>query len=142
MEEFSSLLDSILTPGALTHLLQHNRNITPNDFELRFHEYSSDKNEDCSICQEIMKSYVKTECKHKFHKKCLSKWLFETQHCKTTCPMCRTEIKTSNHRDEDEQVIHEKFETIVQSIDTARQAMEDISSLLGWSGHDVHLEES
>ncbi len=43
----------------------------------------------CSICWENMKKPFLTNCKHKFHKKCLKQWL-ETN---KTCPLCRTTIE-------------------------------------------------
>ncbi len=124
----TGLLQEFMSSEGLTHFLQHVRNITPEEFNTKFHEYVTDSNDQCSICHEIMNSYVKTDCKHKFHKECLRKWLFETQNCQTNCPICRAEIKTDNQT---EQNIREKFNTIVNSINDASQAFEDISTIIG-----------
>jgi hypothetical protein len=50
----------------------------------------------CSICLEkILENDVsnKLDCKHYFHKTCLSKWMgIKTQKMSTCCPMCRKKI--------------------------------------------------
>ena len=51
-------------------------------------EYSSDCSEECPICYNIMNSYVKTKCNHKFHKECLIKSFKICQNC----PYCRGDI--------------------------------------------------
>jgi surface protein len=67
-------------------------------------------NDDCGICFEPLTpdTQVETECHHKFHKQCLSKW------CNVTpvkrCPICRGDIKglcrqlTQNLRRTDEDI--------------------------------------
>ena len=45
--------------------------------------------EECAICFEALSNddYV-LKCKHRFHKRCLNKWLLR----QTTCPMCRERL--------------------------------------------------
>jgi len=131
-ESIANLLD-----GGAEHFLQHNRNITPNEFEERFHIIVSDTTEECSICRLELKDYVKTECGHRFHKECLKKWLFESRRCKTDCPMCRTEIKTANYSEEDEQAIKDQLQKMRDGVDTATAAFMALGSLiLNSHGHD------
>lgn len=53
---------------------------------------NENENEDCVICFENMinrhQKVSCQECKNKFHKACISKWLRK----KDTCPLCRTKI--------------------------------------------------
>ena len=49
----------------------------------------------CSICMDDLSvgdEYFDIECKHKFHKKCMIKWLEEYNYI---CPVCRGEIGKS-----------------------------------------------
>jgi hypothetical protein len=47
--------------------------------------YQNDINE-CSICLETLnKNIISTNCKHKFHIKCLKKWT----NISNSCPCCR-----------------------------------------------------
>ena len=50
-------------------------------------------NDDCGICLEPLTpdTQVETECHHKFHKQCLSRWCNVTP--VKTCPICRSDIK-------------------------------------------------
>ena len=45
------------------------------------------KNEDCSICMEVLNACVMLPCGHKFHNECVSKWFEES--ATPTCPLCR-----------------------------------------------------
>lgn len=45
----------------------------------------------CLICHEEMETAKKLACQHIFHFNCLKEWLHRQQ----SCPICRTEIKTS-----------------------------------------------
>jgi len=48
---------------------------------------------ECPICLEPLDStFIKTECNHKFHKKCLDQWLVDNPK-NQKCPMCRTPLK-------------------------------------------------
>jgi hypothetical protein len=49
-------------------------------------EHNDDEN--CAICCEKHKDSVITECEHKFHEKCIRKWL----HKKADCPLCRRHL--------------------------------------------------
>ena len=47
--------------------------------------------EDCPICLETLNWYNRcrlAQCKHKFHKKCINKWLSKNK----TCPLCRKTV--------------------------------------------------
>lgn len=47
--------------------------------------------DDCNICLERLGySYSILDCDHKYHKKCINKWLFQN---KNSCPSCRQLIK-------------------------------------------------
>tara|TARA_Y100000022_G_C12947029_1_gene238597 strand:- start:41 stop:397 length:357 start_codon:yes stop_codon:yes gene_type:complete len=46
-------------------------------------------NEICIICmEEGNKKFIKLNCEHFFHKKCLKKWIINNN----SCPLCRTEV--------------------------------------------------
>jgi hypothetical protein len=48
----------------------------------------TDSNQECGVCMDASEdSLVETDCKHKFHRHCLSRWFIR----KNTCPMCRHE---------------------------------------------------
>merc|ERR1712098_299259 len=50
--------------------------------------------ENCCIClQELQENVLKTNCKHKFHKECLSKWLDVSR----VCPLCKRAIKLEDN---------------------------------------------
>ena len=61
--------------------------------ELKSRTYDlSDKNQMCSICMDMFKDgdiIETTECDHKFHGKCVQRWLHE----KSICPECRTSLE-------------------------------------------------
>ena len=44
---------------------------------------------DCSICLEQTNETVSINCKHKFHKGCITEWITRGHR---TCPLCRSEI--------------------------------------------------
>ena len=60
--------------------------------ELKSRVYDlSDKNQECSICMDTFTDgdiIEMTECDHKFHAKCVQRWLLE----KSLCPECRTSL--------------------------------------------------
>ena len=52
---------------------------------------------ECCICCEDIKQtqYIRElNCNHRFHKKCIDKWLISSMKCKehVNCPVCRTVI--------------------------------------------------
>lgn len=56
------------------------------------HTATNESNIECSIClceNTPKHRFVKTECGHIFHKRCLEKWLYTN---KNTCPLCREKI--------------------------------------------------
>ena len=58
----------------------------------------------CSICldNDIEDNVLcSTECSHQFCKKCLDEWFDQD---KTSCPMCRTEIKYFNYQGENNRI--------------------------------------
>lgn len=59
----------------------------------------------CSICLDHDiedDSLCSTDCSHQFCKKCLDEWFDQN---KTTCPMCRTDIKYFNYQGRDNRII-------------------------------------
>lgn len=55
----------------------------------------NDENKICSICLEEYKNndkIKKLDCNHIFHSECVKIWLSN----KTTCPICRTDLRQSN----------------------------------------------
>lgn len=44
---------------------------------------------ECCICLEKINNTTLLQCKHKFHKKCIEKWLQKNNNC----PLCRAPIK-------------------------------------------------
>ena len=62
---------------------------------------------DCPICyEEVTKgTSTTTRCKHVFHKACLERWMEE----KTTCPMCRENIRPTTGQLQPRVRMHETF---------------------------------
>lgn len=59
---------------------------------------NKNKNKECAICLDKMnklfgKTY-KTTCGHKFHLKCMKKWLYYEN--RETCPLCNTKEQWVN----------------------------------------------
>ncbi|CAE8658021.1 unnamed protein product, partial [Polarella glacialis] len=99
-----------LTTGEVYELLT--REITPNDYELLLRldkgvakpvastesikalpavAKEDFQGGDCAICLSPFEADSKVTamtCKHRFHRKCITKWLAE---CRRTCPLCGTE---------------------------------------------------
>jgi cold shock CspA family protein len=68
--------------------------ISPNDKIKILHVKDDIK---CSICLDIIKEedkYLRTECNHFFHEKCLNHWL--NKDMQKTCPNCRNKIDVKN----------------------------------------------
>ncbi len=64
---------------------------------------------DCPICfEELNEGIIITECKHKFHKKCLDEWL----KIKNICPICKKKFKIQ----EREMTLREVCKNIVDII--------------------------
>lgn len=55
------------------------------------HNFENTETLDCAICREVVGKHKKfnLECKHYYHKKCLSRWIKKGT---DTCPMCRKEL--------------------------------------------------
>ncbi len=54
-------------------------------------EYENeDENDICSICMNNLNgnSVIITNCKHKFHSKCISEWYIRNN----SCPLCREKV--------------------------------------------------
>ena len=65
----------------------------------------------CSVCHEEFKEEVECielECKHLFHRNCISQWL----KLKRNCPMCKTEVKKEAKKPRDENVSDENVRGI------------------------------
>jgi hypothetical protein len=63
-----------------------------NIYKLNLLDNNSNIEIECSICLDIInKKYCITFCNHKFHNKCIYKWL----RIKNTCPICRKIIKSN-----------------------------------------------
>jgi hypothetical protein len=122
-----SYLDDFLDSEFMTGA--YSNNISKMEFEM-FPVYSSDTKDECSICMQELTSYIKTRCKHKFHKKCLKKWLFDSDRYKTNCPDCRSVIRTENNNKEEKEIIKEKVEKIAESVNTIGDSFLDIFSRL------------
>ena len=57
--------------------------------------FISDSEDICVICQEDyseVKKCAELHCNHKYHKKCIVKWMFE----KPSCPLCNEGILMKN----------------------------------------------
>jgi hypothetical protein len=106
-----------------------NTNITQDEFDTRFHEICSDTDKECSICQIKLVNFIKLECNHKFHKECIKTWFFDSSSSKTTCPECRDEV-TSNNIPMPDQELHEHAADIINSIDSIRLSIEEISNII------------
>lgn len=130
-----SLFENENIQNGFQHFLQHAKNIRPNEFNTKFNEFVSDTDEPCSICHEIMASYIKTECNHRFHKECLRKWLFESNNCTTTCPTCRAEINTSNYSEEKEAQLREQVDNITEKVEQTCKAFEELFEII--NGIDI-----
>ena len=50
--------------------------------------FSENKINNCSICLDELKVFIKTECNHEFHKECLQNIK------KPVCPLCRADIES------------------------------------------------
>lgn len=74
-----------------------------------------DKNcDDCAICWDEMKAARKLPCGHLFHHSCLRSWLEQD----TSCPTCRTSLKT--HHDVLMDDIEDRSESEEEFIETTR----------------------
>jgi hypothetical protein len=86
-EEFNRSMHGLKPPTSRTAL---------RDIEVVI--YNSVEHKDCAecpVCQDDFNAeeqLFKLECKHIFHKKCLSEWL--SRH--NTCPLCRHELLTDD----------------------------------------------
>jgi SUMO ligase MMS21 Smc5/6 complex component len=60
--------------------------------DIKFPETEPDDNEICCIClnPQFEHKCIKTPCGHKFHDKCIKRWL--TTSTTTTCPSCRSNL--------------------------------------------------
>ncbi len=59
--------------------------------------FISDSNDICIICQEdycVVKKCTELYCGHKYHKKCIDKWVY----IKPTCPLCNEGILMRNRK--------------------------------------------
>ncbi len=57
-----------------------------------YYKIKSDLTDGCNICLENYKNglyYRELKCNHKFHKKCIDKWI---KSGKNTCPVCRNVV--------------------------------------------------
>jgi len=71
--------------------------------------------EPCSICLDDINpsEQIKTKCNHMYHKKCLARWLVD----KSSCPICRTNLKRDTLTDEWIQMRREEaIQRVTQSI--------------------------
>ena len=59
----------------------------------KIHEYQKEieKNEDCSVCLNVIRDPLALECQHNFCTDCINRWVCTN----TSCPMCRTPIHSS-----------------------------------------------
>lgn len=67
--------------------------LLPSDVISMTDHKKDNKFDECVICVSCSENdIVSLECKHKFHKDCIQKWIQKTQRLGPTCPMCRHEI--------------------------------------------------
>ena len=78
---------------------------------------------DCAIClNELLDNTCITGCNHRFCKECLDKW-FDSK--KSTCPLCRENIKYFDHKGEMNRIVR-----IVQKEPSAPPRRDVINSLI------------
>lgn len=53
------------------------------------------KDEECSICCDLLEDETRLACKHSFHMQCIMQWK-ETRGNNATCPICRAKIVIQN----------------------------------------------
>ena len=92
--------------------------------------------DDCAICLEQIQDadLVKTDCKHRFHKKCIVKWFAKKN---ITCPICREELNVLVKRlmqdildaSPDFEAIKEERKTLDTEIDTYIKSILDLTVL-------------
>ncbi len=102
---FSYILNVLMCINMYNLYNEYNKNdkIKYNLKDLKLDKYYKCKLENvyCSICCDVVKcnEFVrKLPCKHKFHKKCVDKWLktLLKKSENTNCPLCRKNILNIN----------------------------------------------
>lgn len=69
----------------------------------------NNNNNTCPICiEDILEDECITKCNHKFHNKCIDKWLEN----KISCPMCRAQLKEPDKIDPEVAEMFEYFPDI------------------------------
>jgi hypothetical protein len=94
------LMNTIMILNIVTLYKEHNKinnNLSIKDLKIDKYYKCKLENVYCSICCENVKSNEflrKLPCKHKFHKKCVDKWLNNLlkKSENTSCPLCRKNI--------------------------------------------------
>ena len=80
------------------------------------------KTEECVIClEDETNDWVRLNCNHFFHKKCINLWLKD----KSTCPLCVKNVYQYEKEEKDEKIINIQN---VQDVQDVQDVQEDIQS--------------